>query len=134
MPLAKLFRVTDTDGQRWHIAAPSFSRAVEALSDWENEPHTSDDEVVQAVEVVEDLIIGGNREESMDGGHIQIDLSPKRFPSTDWTMANNMAHAANDLLSLIRPAPHDIMTPMDEYLKKIRALRDAVDVYEQIPF
>lgn len=136
MPLVKLFRITDTNGERWHIAAPSFSRAVEAMSDWENIPHESDDEIVRSVEVVEDLIHGGNRDEDMDCGHSLFGDPQKVYQPQNWTLANAMAFSINMMLKA-RPGDYagsfaDI--DPEKFFAAIDAMKKAVDDYEEIPF
>jgi hypothetical protein len=64
-----------------------------------------------------------------------IDPEPIPTPRVDWSKANAMAHAADAILAVIKPSPADIVkTPMDEYISKIAALRNAVDDYTEVPF
>jgi hypothetical protein len=128
MPLSKLFRVVDTEGQAWHVAAPSFASAVAAMREWENEPHGSDDEIVQSVHKVEDLILGGNREESL-GSYTTL-LPPPPPPKTQtWVDAFAMVSAGNNLLAGLDKSD----TP--ETIATLRqALREAIDKFDDIPF
>lgn len=131
MALVKLFRVTDTNGERWHIAAPSFSSAVDAMSDWENEPHESDDEIVQSVEAVEDLIYGGNREEDMSSGdHGMIGDPIKVYQPQDWQLANNMASSINAFIPIVG----SFNTDPDRFWAAIDQMKKSVEAYEEIPF
>lgn len=134
MPLVKLFRITDTNGERWHIAAPSFSRAVEAMSDWENEPHESDDEIVRSVEAVEDLIHGGNRDEDMANGHAMLGDPQKVYQRQDWALADAMAKSINAFLNMSGVRSASFQHEMADYSDIIAAMKKAVDDYEEIPF
>jgi hypothetical protein len=135
MALAKLFRVTDVDEQRWHIAAPTFAAAVERMKRFEGElSSTHDDKVVRSVEAVEDLILGGTREDSLDDPHEELpyEPEPRGFispPSSDWTFANNVSSAGTALIEALKGHSFSVAVSY-----KLDALRNAIDIYEQVPF
>jgi hypothetical protein len=134
MALAKLFRVTDSNDQRWHVAAASFSAAVELMKGWEGElSSTPDDEVVRSVEAVEDLILGGTRDDSLSNYEV-LGFHPVPHPATDWALADQLAEAAIEMLKFMPPAPHGAETDMAEYIARIKKLRDAAERYQEVPW
>lgn len=129
MALAKLFKVMDVNGCYWHIAAPSFAEAVNLMEKWESdEPVDGDEEIVQSLEIVEDLILGGTRDESLSNYQL-LGFHPLP-PTTDWTLANNIAIAATNILN-----HHAKNLSPDEGTRNLmEALQIAVDKYEELPF
>ena len=129
MALAKLYRVTDADGQDWLIAAPSFKSAERKFIRWESNTESSYEPITGLEAFGYELILGGTREDSI--GNYQDIPSPP--PPNRWSDSNQMASAGKALLvELLSSREQWVATP--ELVAKMDALRDAIDTYENIPF
>jgi hypothetical protein len=133
MALAKLFKVMDVNGQYWHVPAPSFSEAIKAMERWESgDPPEDGEESVQSLQTVEDLILGGTREDSL-GNYEDIGYAPSPSPARDYTLENNMAFAAEALLKNL--PPNEVSPNLTaEFWKAVDELRSAIDKYQEVPF
>lgn len=110
------------------------------MREWDadrDDPHNyepaDDDTFVTSVEAMDDLILGGTREESL-GNYQLLGFHQPPPPATDWTLANRLADAVCQMLDFLPPAPHGPETAMATYIAKIKALKDAYDAYTDIPF
>ena len=134
MPLAKLFKVMDVNGQYWHIGAPTFSMAQRKMDEWDAElDHNGEreDSGIQSLEKVEDLILGGTRDESL-GNYQLIECAHIARPKPDWTLENRMAEAGEKLLEEIDKYQSDTYPESVWQLKE--SLRAAIEKYNEIPF
>lgn len=133
MPLAKLFKVMDVDGQYWHIAAASFAEAERKMQEWDKDEDDDDSvEVIQSLEKVEDLILGGTRAESL-GNYQLVECAHIPRPKLDYTLENRMAEAGEKLVESIFALPHTSVN-ISELRNLAETLRAAIEKYNEIPF
>jgi hypothetical protein len=136
MALAKLYRVTDCDGQGWFVAATSFSEAERKFIEWEteNDPEATTTELIDGIVLAGDLILGGNRDESI-GNYTEIPMVPRHpisFRST-WEDSNQMAVTGTALVVELLAFLEHALLPSD-VIAKMEALKAAINKYEEIPF
>jgi hypothetical protein len=61
MALRRLYRIVDSDGQGWFVAAPSMNEAIKKFAAWDEDGDFGIDED-NSVTCVGDLVDGGTRE------------------------------------------------------------------------
>lgn len=129
MALAKLYQVTDSDGQNWFIAAASFKEAERKFICWESNTESPEEPVTGIQTVGCDLILGGNRDESI-GNYQKIPSPP---PPTRWHDSNQMASTGKALLAELLSS-REVWVATPELVEKMEALKAAISNYEDMPF
>lgn len=136
MALAKLYRVNDCNGEGWFVAAASFSEAERKFIEWEtaNNPDPEETtELIDGIVLAGDLIIDGNREESI-GHYAEIpQRSTRVIHAFDWTFSNNMSATGTALITGLLDYCEHVLIPED-LIAKIKALQVSIEKYEEIPF
>lgn len=128
MALAKLYRVTDCNGQGWFVAGSTFSEAERKFIAWEtaNEPEETT-ELIDGIVLAGDLILGGNRDESFCN-YQDVGYTPAPAPTYSFVLPNAMSQAGTELLDILRNGSA-------EAIEAAKAkLFDAIENYEEIPF